>query len=237
MDPALTLDLTALAAAGPYFALDVGTAPADGADGWRPAAALVGAPDVLRAWVDWGAERMHTSDRVIVASILYQGWAARVTSIFAGSVILAGVVPDLGAQSLSYRYPPEGGAIGMAVERLTLLPPDQAWHRLVSANLEPLGRALRTEVRIGCRLLWGNVASAFAGSLAALDRAGHGPLARLVAAPWAERPELAGLGDWAAVAGAAPGAGTALRFRRSTCCLFERLPGAGRCGDCSLGPA
>lgn len=225
-------DVTALAATGPWFALEVGPEPASGhasSGGWRSAAALVEDREALRAWIDWGAERLGTSDRTVAASVLFQAWAARVTAIHAGGVALAGAGPDLAIAGLSYRYRPEGGAMGLAVERVALLEPAASWRRLVEANLDPLAAAVRSQVRLGRRLLWGNVASGFAGALAALARAGHGPLTRLVACAWARPAELASLGAWHEVP-ADPG----LRFRRTTCCLFERLPGAGRCGDCSL---
>lgn len=235
-----TLDLAALGAVSPYFALGAGAAPAEpgagepgeGAGGWRPLAELLGSGAALRDRLDWASDRMGTSDLPVVASILYQGWAARFTSVYAGAAALAGLVPDLSAAILAYRYPPEGGAIGLRVPAVELLAPDEAWRRLAAGTLEPLGEALRGEVRIGWRLLWGNVASSFAGSLRMLDAAGHGPLSRLVGAPWARPAELAGLGSWRP----APGEPGGLTFRRTTCCLYERLPGAGRCGDCSLDP-
>jgi hypothetical protein len=210
-------DLDLAAAIGPFFALAVGT---PSGPGWRPASAL----DV-RDWVDWGAGRLGSPDRTVVASLLYQGWAARLTSIYAGSIVLGGRAPDLSAGGLWYRYPPGGGAVELSVAELSLLPPEAAWRAIVDANLAPLAEAVRREVRVGLRLLWGNVASAMAGSLAVLARTGHARLEDLTAAAWASPPELAGLGSWA---------GPPLRFRRTTCCLYERLPGAGRCGDCSL---
>jgi hypothetical protein len=226
-------DPSDLAAIGPFFALSVRVpAPRSGPGAsWRPAAALAGGGPAVREWVDWGAARLGTGDRVVAASLLYQGWAARMTSIFAGAVVLWSAAPDLGAGGLWYRYPPGGGAIDLAVASLDLSSPDVAWRLLVDDNLAPLGSALRGEVRVGRRLLWGNVASAMAGSLAALDRAGHGPLPDLVAAPWSHPPELAGLGSWTPTPAARE-----LHFRRTTCCLYERLPGAARCGDCSLDP-
>jgi hypothetical protein len=206
-----------LAAIGPFFALGVG-APS-GVD-WRLASAL----DV-REWVDWGTARLGSPDRVVAASLLYQGWAARLTSIYAGSIVLGGRAPDLSAGGLWYRYPAGGGAIELSVADPSLVAPDAAWRAIVDANLAPLAEAVRREVRIGLRLLWGNVASALAGSLAALARTGHASLEDLIAAPWSSPPELAGLGSWST---------SPLTFRRTTCCLYERLPGAGRCGDCSL---
>lgn len=247
-----TLDLPALAAVGPYFALSPGPAErgrlgegvADAEAGWRPVAELIGSPEALRARVVWAAERLGTADRVVAASLFYQGWAARFTSVFTGSVVLSGVAPDLAAPGLSYRYPSAGGPIDLAVGHPRLVEPDVAWRRLVDGNLAPLGEALRAEVRVGRRLLWGNVASSLAGSLHMLDRAGHGPLRRLVAEPWARPRELAGLGNWIDEGGGTGPNGCGgsagsdrLTFRRTTCCLYERLPGAGRCGDCSLGPA
>jgi hypothetical protein len=238
----IALDPRALAAIGPFFALTVGTPEGPG---WQRADSL----DVRR-WVEWGTGRLGSPDRVVAASLLYQGWAARLTSIYAGSIVLGGGAPDLSAAGLWYRYPPGGGAIDLCVGRLSLLPPDSAWWRLVDANLAPLAEAVRREVRIGRRLLWGNVASAMAGSLAALARAGHARLEDLTAAPWSHPPDLDGLGSWRTPApGPAPdargdgpagadrpagGGARGLRFRRTTCCLYERLPGAGRCGDCSL---
>jgi hypothetical protein len=206
-----------LAAIGPFFALTVG-AP-DG-PGWEPASSLA-----VRDWVEWGADRLGSPDRVVAASLLYQGWAARLTSIYAGSIVLCGGAPDLSAGGLWYRYPPGGGAIDLCVGELSVLAPEAAWRVMVDANLEPLGEAVRREVRIGRRLLWGNVASAMAGSLAALARAGRARLEDLIAAPWSSPRELATLGSWTH---------SPPQFRRTTCCLYERLPGAGRCGDCSL---
>ncbi|HEY8524791.1 MAG TPA: (2Fe-2S)-binding protein [Acidimicrobiales bacterium] len=237
MDATDRPDLASLAALGPFFALAVGgpepgAAPVGGVDagtGLAPAAGLIGSPAAVDRWLDWGARRLGTDDRPVVASLLYQGWAARFTSIYAGAVALAGAAPALGLDGLAYRYPEEGGPVDLAVAEVAWLPPAAAWRHLVDANLAPVAQALRGRVRVGRRLLWGNVASALAGSLAALDRAGHGPLDRLVAAPWARPDELAGLGRWSPD----PATG-ALRFRRTTCCLYERLPGAGRCGDCSL---
>jgi hypothetical protein len=215
----LTLDLAAI---GPFFALAVGTP--SGPD-WRPASVR----DV-RDWIDWGSGRLGSADRVVAASLLYQGWAARLTSIYAGSIARCGRAPDLSAGGLWYRYPPGGGAIDLSVSELSLLSPDAAWRTVVDANLAPLAEAVRREVRVGRRLLWGNVASAMAGSLAALARADVARLDDLIAAPWSSPTELADLGSWTRTAGGA------LRFRRTTCCLYETLPGAGRCGDCSLDP-
>jgi hypothetical protein len=234
MSERTALDLAALGAVSPYFALAVGPVggPGDSPDGWRPLGELVGSPGAMRSRLDWASGRMGTDDRPVVASIAFQGWAARFTSVYAGAVALTGRAPDLSAGALSYRYPPEGGAIGLRAAAVDLLAPEEAWRRLVDGTLEPLVSAVRADVRVGRRLLWGNVASALAGSLRMLDAAGHGPLARLAAAPWADPPELAGLGGWRPD----PGAPGGLSYRRTTCCLYERLPGAGRCGDCSLDP-
>jgi iron complex transport system ATP-binding protein len=78
--------------------------------------------------------------------------------------------------------------------------------------------------------LWGNAASALGGTVRALAR---------------ERPEhaadalalgnlLLGLGDLRGTGVFTEPAPGRLFFTRASCCLYYRIPGGGKCGDCVL---
>jgi iron complex transport system ATP-binding protein len=214
-----------LAAISSYFAVEAG--PADAADGWYPVAILLdgGAEGsrLLGQAIDSVGARMAAPRRWIAASILFQGWAARLTSIYAGCLVLDGAPPDLAASRMHFR-PLTTGPVDMAVDPLIRLDADHGWRRLLDDHLHPLAEAMRAQVRVGRRILEGNIASALGGSLGTLARTGHGSLDDLISRPWAQPPDLAAYGGWA----------EGPRFIRTTCCGYERVPGGGRCGDCSL---
>jgi hypothetical protein len=228
MEQARAVQLGELASIGPYFALQAG--PPDPAAGWLPVTGVTAdsgdAGQRLGGLIDRTAGRLATDQRWIAASALFLGWAARLTSIYAGSAVLAGGVPDLAADRLHYRMPPSGPAELLAWP-LTMVGTGDGWQSLLDGHLAPLNRAVRRQVRIGEHLLLGNVGSAMAGSLAALARAGHGSLATLIAREWAQPAGLSWCGRWLATP-AGP------RYARRTCCGYVRVPGGGRCGDCSL---
>jgi hypothetical protein len=228
MGQAWPIRLGELASIGPYFTLQAG--PPDPAAGWEPVTVLTAdtgdAGQRLGELIDRTGARLGTDQRWIAASVLFLGWAARLTSIYAGSAVLAGGVPDLDAARLHYRMPASGPAELLAWP-LTMVGTGDGWRRLLDGHLGPLSRAVRRPVRIGEHLLLGNLGSAMAGSLAALARAGHGPLETLIAQDWAQPAGLSWCGRWLATP-AGP------RYARRTCCGYVRLPDGGRCGDCSL---
>ncbi len=91
--------------------------------------------------------------------------------------------------------------------------PDAVGH-LVADAFVPWVACVRRHVRIGERLLWGNAAA----SLVTLaQQLGADRDAALDALP------LPGLAELAPST-----------YRRTTCCLIDRAPGYGRCGECSL---
>jgi ferric iron reductase protein FhuF len=225
--PAQGLQLGRLAGISSYFAVHDG--PADPADGWLPAAGLLdhgGQP--LGEAIDAIDARLATPRRWIAASILFQGWAARLTSIYAGCLVLDGAAPDLAPDRIHYRVPATG-PVDMTIDPVVPLDADDAWRRILDDHLHPLADAFRSQVRAPRRVLEGNIASAMAGSLGTLARTGRGSLTDLIARPWAQPPGLAAYGSWARTA-------EGPRFARTTCCGYLRIPGAGRCGDCSLAP-
>jgi hypothetical protein len=231
--------LAELARIGPYFALqdralpdggDEGGGEAAGGAGFEPVTGLVAdtgpAAARLGERIDAVAARLGTGHRWLAASILFQGWAARLTSIYAGSAVLADAVPDLAAARLRYRVPP-AGPVELLAAPLVTADVDAGWRLLVDQHAELLASAIRRQVRIGQHLLRGNLASALAGSLSVLARAGHGPLDRLIGRSWAQPAELSRYGRWRATPGG-------VRYARTTCCGYTQLPGGGRCGDCAL---
>jgi hypothetical protein len=207
--------------------------------GWRQVTDLIegtpGGARQLDELIDGVADRLSTDDqrlvatqRWIAASVLQLGWAAHLTSIYAGSLALGGTVPDLAATNVYYR-PLGSGRFELGVDSPVALDAQSSWRRLSQDHLDPLADAIRRQVRIGRRLFHGNVASALAGSLATIARAGYAPLDTIVNQPWARPPDLSTHGRWIA--------GTdGPRYTRTTCCGYEQLPQGNRCGDCSLPP-
>ncbi|MCK1797340.1 (2Fe-2S)-binding protein [Streptomyces sp. XM4193] len=94
-------------------------------------------------------------------------------------------------------------------------------------HLVPLAAAVRTVTPVSERLLWGNSASALAGSLQQLrvwcqerDRPDDAALARSLVGDVLRHRVFRGTGTL-----------TGAEFRRTTCCLYYRA-GGGLCGDC-----
>jgi iron complex transport system ATP-binding protein len=225
LTPAPGLQLGRLAGISSYFAVQDG--PADLANGWHPAASLLDDDGrLLGEAVDSIAARLAAPRRWIGASILFQGWAARLTSIYVGCLTLDGAAPDLAITRIHYRVPATG-AVDMIIDPVVTLDADRAWRRILDDHLHPLADAFRAHARVGRRILEGNIASSLGGSLSTLARTGHGSLADLISRPWAQPPDLAAYGSWAQNA-------EDPRYVRTTCCGYERIPGGGRCGDCSL---
>ncbi|MFF5259169.1 (2Fe-2S)-binding protein [Actinomadura viridis] len=98
-------------------------------------------------------------------------------------------------------------------------------HEVVERQLRPLRETLLGIVRLADGLLWGNAASALAGTLraAAQDRDTAAPV-RSVVGELLTREPLAGTGSFGRQG-----------FVRRSCCLYYRVPPGGEmCGDCAL---
>lgn len=169
-------------------------------------------------------------------------------SLFAMSyAFLIGAVP-LAAHALGLPVPdvrPEMTAISVAPGRpvtVALLAP-QAEVRdepelarvLLAENYAPLVDAIRREVTVGERLLWGNAASSFARVYRAVEGADGVDRAevrrRAEAFFAAARPWFEGLGRFET---ATVGSGDEWIWTRSSCCLWYRASGGAMCDDCSL---
>lgn len=209
---------------GAYFVVDVdvGDAP-----GWRPVSDLYAdAGGALDSLVTAYADRLGTGERRVAASILFQGYAARLWSPVLGCVALGMPPPDLAARRLRWRYRP-GEPLG-----LNLVAPEPAAEPvppvIIREHLTPMVAALRRLTGVARNLLWGNASSALTGTLTALRLAGVGiGAATTVVCELLESAPLRGAGMLTVTDGRP-------NFRRRSCCLYYRVPGGGLCGDCCL---
>lgn len=227
----------ALAALGGYFELrpaDGGEAPA----GLRSFAELYERPDVLDARIAWLTARYGPVEPRVAASVTQLGFAARLVSP-ALAAACAGVVLDVPAASLLWLETSERVTSWLSGPHRTLPAPADAeevaealWEPLVERHLDRLGAAVLRRTRVSERLLWGNAAAAVGGAvmMVSLHRPEWADRAAKIAAALLRRPPLAGLGEVVR-----PDADRPHRFFvRRSCCLYYRVPGGGKCGDCAL---
>ncbi|GAA4672492.1 hypothetical protein GCM10023347_28070 [Streptomyces chumphonensis] len=231
VNPARTT-LDQVAAIGPYFAVKCGEQP-DGSRGFRPLTALYTDEDALTAYVRAVGRRIGTDHRRVAASTLHLGTASRLWSIALGSAVLTGRAPDLDPDRLWWRAPPSGPAeLWLPAPRELPQETATALHDTVAVrNLRPFADAVHRVCGVSPQILRGNAASALVGALRVLlaraPQSGQRavPLVRALLG----REPLTGAG----VLDVDRDEGT-VAFRRRSCCLYYRVPGAGICGDCVL---
>jgi len=225
--------LADVAGLGPFFA--VGTDPAEAADPtWRPLRDLWADPRPLRdriAHVRRALGGDGAVDDRVAASIAFQGLAAGLLSAPFAAAVLHDVVPALTPDALHWR-PAASGPLRLWCAEPAVLPATELASTVLDGHLVPLVAAVRAQVGVSERVLWGNAASALAGAKRVLGTAR--PEAAAPAAQMAERllatGPLAGTGEL--LAPSAPD--VAWTFRRRSCCLYYRVPTGGLCGDCVL---
>lgn len=243
---------------GGFFAVlsDPGQgAAAPGSGPWRPLAEVWG-KDVLASRIDntrdLFAQRMNiTAEEVeprVAASVLYQGLAARFVSPAIGAAVIHGLVPD--PDSLRWRTVPSGPLPLLLAEHRGIPVPEPGVHGpeaaaevieqvIVQGVLEPAATAFRTRVKLSPHVLRGNLSSSVAGAARRLEdvRPEHSAAAHALAEALLASSSLDGtgsFGDPRTVPSARFGNRREIRFTRNSCCLYYRLPGGGKCGDCVL---
>ncbi|CAM3862478.1 (2Fe-2S)-binding protein [Nocardiopsis rhodophaea] len=245
-DPMLRAVLSDIGTINPFFAVESDLA----GEGWVPIDGLWRRPELLAAEIADVRRRLAGRAQVpedqveprVAASILYQGLASRLLSPVIAAALCHDRVPDPAALHWS---PARTGPLVFALrDGPGLASPtapargrdgaDLVSDRVITAVLAPIGEAIRAQVKVAPRLLWGNAASSLAGTVQQLAEArpGHAAAVMALATQLMNRPPLAGLGEFAR-----PGATDARFFSRSTCCLYYRIPGCAKCGDCALLPA
>jgi hypothetical protein len=215
--------LADVARVGPYFSVDIAPDVADHPL-WRPLTALYGPalPDQIAAV----RARLGTTEDRVAASLLFQGVAGRLWSPVLATAVIHGRVPDLDPAGTYWRAA-SPGPILLATPGAPALPADSAVLRrvVVDGHLAPLVTAVRAVTPVAEGLLWGNAASALVGAMTVASRARpavSGTALRFVEELLAE-PPLVGTGGFGRYG-----------FRRRSCCLYYRVPGGGKCGDCAL---
>lgn len=230
----------------------IGTTPLDGE--WMSCADLASNPEWLATIIAHTGRALGTDDQVVAASIFVQNYAYRIMTLAIAYATTSGVVPDAAAASMALSLKsgrPSNVAYVTPSAMILCEHADQATDALLDRvsergalefiivrglreHLALLVVGTRQVVRIGQRLLWGNIAA----SCAVAFRTMEGSLGDWVR-PLGERffgdyaPELKGHGSFLALEVAGR---RGWYWERTTCCLYDRLPGDIRCGDCSRTP-
>ena len=227
--------LADVAGAGPFFAVDTDPA-APAHPGRHPTGELYTGGPALAARIAH-VRRTLGSDHRVAASITFQGLAALLVSAPFAAVVVHGVLPGLTPHTLHWTPSTDGPWTQWcpAPGARPVPDPDDAADAIVGAvlhaHLAPLVAAVRAQVSVSERVLWGNAAATVASArrLVVAQWPGSTARATAVAHRVLDADVLVGLGEFGPPRG--PDAGWS--FRRRTCCLFYRT-GGGLCGDCVL---
>ena len=222
---------------------------------WFSCADFVDNPEWLARVITECGRILETENRVVAASLFVQGYAYRVLTPAVACLVVNGVVPTAEPETTAVAFS-RGRASKMAYRsgacrdlsgrttagRDALATRHRADASLravlelvIEDHLEALIRSVRREIRVGERLLWGNVAA----SASTAFRTMEGCLGSWIE-PLGERffelapTYLRGLGSFVTLE--AHGR-HGWFWERTNCCLYDRLPAATRCGDCSRTPA
>jgi hypothetical protein len=211
--------LADVAGLGPFFTL--GTGPA------VPGERTLADPEPVRDRIAHVSGALGCDERV-AASLAFQGFAAQLVSAPFAAAVLHGVVPVLSPATVWWNRTDDGGWT-LRTDATALVDGDRLAGAL-EGLLAPLVAAVRGQVPVAERLLWGNAASTVAAAKrllamqrpAAAGRAAEVAEAVLASGPFAGSGELLPPRDPDLV----------WTFRRRSCCLYYRVPGGGLCDDC-----
>ena len=169
--------LRRVAVCGPYFTVSTGPVAEPG---WRPVRALYEDSAVLAGLVERVRARIGAAQPRVAASIMFQGYAARLWSVSLGALVRDGRLPDLHPDGLLWRD--QDGSVRLHLQRT------EGWRgahlenvlagTVLVGHLTPLIRAVHRLGPLSDRLLWGNAVSALLGLPA------HSTAPRLVPPGW-----------------------------------------------------
>lgn len=223
----------------------VGRAPLG--EGWEPVTAWDGRTEAGRERVAVEVDRVRAQlgavsgvgaqdvEWRVGASLFHQGLASRLLS----PVLAAGLCHGVRLRAdLFVHEPGRSGSLELRTRQTRATPMSRepvevaAWveETVVGGVLAHVEEALSGIGRVSPGLLRGDTGAALAGAARALGARGEQRAhAEEVVRVLTDRPCLRGTGAYVGV----DRAGLAV-FRRTTCCLYYRLPGGGLCGDCAL---
>jgi ferric iron reductase protein FhuF len=222
---------------------------------WQPMTEFLGGAGLDRALERTGRNRRIEADRVAAASWFVLSYSRLVVSPVVTGWYLVDRVPDMAVANMAIRPDPDGGGahvLGvfdgtcavLSTDRLADHPdarpvPDQAAltthmvSTLVDGHVTPLIEAIDARVRVGSRLLWGNVSHRIVNRFhdmveagGSLEKARQG-IDALCDAPGSPFRGLSRLDEYTA-------GGPHTLATRLTCCLRYKHPGASKCSTCSL---
>ncbi|MHB8826429.1 MAG: IucA/IucC family C-terminal-domain containing protein [Acidimicrobiales bacterium] len=253
----LGIALSEVGAAVSYLRAEVGeraTLPAGSMpteETWLASSDLVHDPAWLAEVVAATAPRLGTSNQTVATSLFVQNYAYRVITLAVACATVSGVVPDSRHEHLAVAIKAgrpnsiaylEPRIIVMGGDPETVLSAPETLSRVIddlvesviTGHLTDLVASAHESVRIGKRLLWGNVAASCAVAFRTMEGL-LGPWVRdvgerfMVSTP----KSMIGLGSfWLVDEGGTHG----WFWERTNCCLYDRLGGV-RCADCSKTPA
>ncbi len=231
----------------------IGKVPADGT--WLDCGSFVSDPDWVEAVIGACGVRLGTSDPVVAASLFVQNYSYRVLTLAIACMTTSGVVPDSAASSMAITL--VGGrpaAVGYREPRALVLSDrhtspavalgdgtaaEAGCSYIVARGLDEhlavLVASTRERIKVGARLLWGNVAASAAVAFRTMEGC-LGPWVVDIGEGFFERApaELQGLGSFLILEHAGR---RGWYWERTNCCLYDRLPGNVVCSDCSRTPA
>ena len=205
-------------------------------DGWIQSGDLVRGGPLLAGLIATTGEGRATTDPQVGASLFVQGYAFRIAGVALAAYALGYDTPSTAASVTAIQIARHRPA---AIAYLDPVPqpsdPVRCTEELLGGHLAEFVRAVRGEVTVGERLLWGNIAASCAVAFRAVEGASadDAPRIRERAETWfaAAQPWLRGLGEFVTVdAGARQG----WFWARTNCCLWYQTAGASMCDDCSL---
>jgi ferric iron reductase protein FhuF len=240
---------------GPVDVARPGSGIDDIADGmWLSCHDLITDAEWLGRVIEGTGRAIGTEDQMVAGSIFVQGYAYRLLALAVACLTVGGMVPDsapeamaigLGrgrASKVAYVEPAlfdvsENEGAGAALSDPTIADRGLVLilERVIEGHLRPLIATTRGQVRIGERLLWGNVAASASTAFRTMEGC-LGPSVIPLGHRFFELapPELRGLGSFLLLH---VGERRGWFWERTNCCLFYQIEGHAKCADCSLIPA